>query len=267
MPRLPLLIFASMSLATMSIFAVILLASGAPIPPGPPTGDVEDRTWLEVERPVQRAGHIEGDNVSPEGRTLQVNAITIKQLLWPGATIPYTISPELKNQYELIRKAMDSIENVTCVRFVERTNEKDYIKIFSGKGCYAEVGHLRGVQPVSLGNGCLYLSTIEHELLHAVGFFHEQMRPDRDQYITIIKENIDPEYESQFQKLHPGKHDNFVPFDTNSVMLYGGHAFAREQGLTTMTANDGTVLIPLYNKTGLSDTDILSVNILYNCPN
>ncbi|XP_070389773.1 astacin-like metalloprotease toxin 1 isoform X2 [Dermacentor albipictus] len=206
-------------------------------------------------------------SISSRSTSEEVNAITIKQLLWPGATIPYIISPELKSQYQLIRKAMDSIENVTCVRFVERTNEKDYIRIFSGRGCYAAVGHLRGVQLVSLGQGCLYLSIVEHELLHAVGFFHEQMRPDRDEYITIITKNIDPEYISQFQKLHPGPNDNFVPFDTDSVMLYGGDAFARERGLTTMTAKDGTVLIPVYNKTGLSDTDILSVNILYNCPN
>ena len=40
--------------------------------------------------------------------------------------------------------------------------------------------------------GCLRdgLMTVTHELLHMLGFVHEHMRPDGDDFITIHKENI-----------------------------------------------------------------------------
>lgn len=48
----------------------------------------------------------------------------------------------------------------------------------------------RNEQWLSLTWGCFFQSTIVHELLHTIGFWHEQSRPDRDNYVDINWSNV-----------------------------------------------------------------------------
>ena len=44
---------------------------------------------------------------------------------------------------------------------------------------------------ISIGNGCdRREGTIIHEIMHALGFWHEQSRGDRDDHVTILWNNI-----------------------------------------------------------------------------
>ena len=93
------------------------------------------------------------------------------------------------------------IQKATCIRFHPKSSEKSYIYIrrgAAGTGCSAFVGrHPSRASIVNLQyNGCITRGIVAHELLHALGFFHEQSRPDRDDYAYIdwsnVKQGISP---------------------------------------------------------------------------
>ncbi|XP_010776177.1 high choriolytic enzyme 2-like, partial [Notothenia coriiceps] len=101
----------------------------------------------------------------------------------------------------IIERGLTSFHDVSCIRFVRRTGQRDFLNIHSDGGCYSYVGRRGYSQTVSLDQqGCLYHSTVQHELLHALGFNHEQCRSDRDQHIWILWKNI-----------HPLKHPQISP--------------------------------------------------------
>ena len=59
--------------------------------------------------------------------------------------------------------------------------------------CWSGVGRefwKNGFQEISLGSGCIRKGIMMHEILHALGFRHEQSRYDRDKYVEVFWENI-----------------------------------------------------------------------------
>lgn len=58
--------------------------------------------------------------------------------------------------------------------------------------CFSSVGDQQTGQILSLGSGCDHKAVIEHELLHALGFYHEQSRTDRDDYVDIWLDQVSP---------------------------------------------------------------------------
>jgi hypothetical protein len=115
--------------------------------------------------------------------------------------IPYAISGSIDaTERALIDNAVREIgDSSEVVKFVPRTSQANYIMVVLGKGCSSWVGRQGGRQSLTLGQGCFDKEIMQHEFLHALGFYHEQSRPDRDTYVTINYENIEA-----------GKEDNFL---------------------------------------------------------
>ncbi|KFM56532.1 Astacin-like metalloprotease toxin, partial [Stegodyphus mimosarum] len=183
------------------------------------------------------------------------NAIVDSRQIWPGGVVPYVEDPGLKaTVFKLtLQGAFDQYKRDTCIRFVPRTTEKDYIRLFPGQGCYSHVGKTGGQQPVSLGQGCGWMGTIVHELGHAIGFYHEQNRSDRDDWLIIYWENVKEGMEDQFFKLKPHQNQLLTPFDYDSIMLYGSYTFSKDRKkLKTMVGKDGRFLQEVISKYRLS---------------
>ena len=78
--------------------------------------------------------------------------------------------------------------------------------------------------------------TVTHELLHTLGFVHEHMRPDRDDFITIHKENIVSGMVKNFERRNYSRADFFsegdvdhmnTPYDVSSLLHYGPQQFSK----------------------------------------
>merc|ERR1719284_2033645 len=85
------------------------------------------------------------------------------------------------------------------------------IKIYSGTGCHSGIGRPNyGWRKISIGSGCETVKTIAHELLHALGFWHMHMRPDREESVHVEYRNIEYGLEHQFNKMDKYRWDSKV---------------------------------------------------------
>ena len=182
------------------------------------------------------------------------------QYRWLNCTMPYGIDPSLPDQ-QRVTKAIAHITEKTGFKFVERTNESDWVFFTDNNtGCNSAIGRRGGQQNINLAPGCNFGSTV-HEILHALGFWHEQSRNDRDNFVEIRWQNIRPGYENNFsQYLNSGQ--DVGDYDYCSIMHYPTWAFQKNAN-PTIVAIQPTGGCVLGQRGGLSDGDINGMRHIY----
>ncbi|XP_062417974.1 low choriolytic enzyme-like [Pungitius pungitius] len=130
------------------------------------------------------------------------------------------------------------------------------------RDCWSYVGRRGGKQVVSLArSGCLYHGTVQHELLHALGFNHELTRSDRDNHIRVMLQNVISGMEHNFNKI--ATLNQGTPYDYGSVMQYHKYAFSKNNQPTMVPIPNANV--SLGNAKEMSRNDIARLNTLYSC--
>lgn len=192
---------------------------------------------------------IEGDILLPE-EVLLTNSYNPGSA-WPEGIIPFSFDPALTESNKVaMRQAMDLlIGSAADVQFIYRTNEPDYIYVtiseISGVSYSDNVGKKpNGGQQVVAINSSSWDTpyVIAHELLHALGFYHEQSRPDRDQYVTIEWDNVEDDASSRYQfRLADGSDTLDTPYDYTSIMHYGPCSFTKCTSCSSSNASCRTI--------------------------
>lgn len=227
--------------------------------------------------------HLVGDMLILNKQTHSRNlAIDLTQT-WPAGFVYYQFNENFSiARQAFIREKMNEFESITnqALQFIVKTPQQNHFIQISefDEGCYANVGRLDiSLQPqmMNIGFGCLTNSIVKHELMHAIGFYHEHSRLDRNNFVQVLAHNIQDGKQENFDVV-PNTDNLGLEYDYNSILHYSSNAFSKNGNPTIvskttksinpssdMTFNDVDKIRKLYNiDVVFSNAIKLSFNIL-----
>ncbi|XP_069124707.1 MAM and LDL-receptor class A domain-containing protein 1-like isoform X2 [Argopecten irradians] len=234
-----------------------------------PAVNIQSQSLLELNIGVEVTGGIlrEGDIFIEQKNR---HAVANQRLTWRGRHVPYEIETVFdQDQNNIITSTMKDLHDLVgddCINFIPKVDsDHDYLYIRTGNGCYSDVGRNGGRQNMTLAPGCLYRGTIIHELMHTLGFWHEHTRPDRDQHINVLWDNIANQMDPNFVRMDERDVVLLDRYDYYSIMHYSPYAFSGNN-LPTIQITDSSVNVSMVGqRLNPSDLDITKIRKLYKC--
>jgi hypothetical protein len=241
--------------------------------------DDEDDFGDDIHLPDSHDSNSDSDESDQGG-----SAWRTEKWRWPKnaknqVIVPYEIDEKQEYSDEEIgrmKEAMSWIEAGTCVKFQERKKEEIYLFItMINTGCWTFVGRLGATdeqhkkQTVNFCHKCTkYVGRMAHEFMHTLGFFHMHSHTDRDQYVEVFEDNIDPKiYKANYKVVHGAVGTNFdTPYDYASIMHYGPKSYSLDKKNPTMRAlKNPDVNDAKMGQYTMSKGDTERVNAMYEC--
>ncbi|XP_073442676.1 meprin A subunit alpha isoform X2 [Dendrobates tinctorius] len=205
----------------------------------------------------------QGDiKLSKSGR----NALRDENSRWKFP-IPYILADNLDlNAKGVILKGFEMFRLKSCVDFKPYAGDSTFLHFQKFGGCWSYVGDFGTGQNLSIDSGCDHKAVVEHEILHALGFYHEQSRSDRDDYVQIWWDEITDGMAHNFNLYD----DNYItdlntPYDYESVMHYGPYSFNKNANVPTITAKITAFNDIIGQRFDFSAIDLERLNRMYNC--
>jgi len=193
---------------------------------------------------------------------------------WPGGRVPYVIDADFVAPHRVIDAMAHIRTNAGGVYFDPKNHWDDTWVRFSNSTDPAFCGKSPvGVQGGPFGDNGVVINTdtiscgmgvVVHELLHTLGFYHEQSRCDRDSYVQILTDNIQSGYSDQFGKICSPAVD-LESYDESSIMHYGSHAFGKivnGEQLQTIRSLRGLEGL-MGQRNSLSNIDVFTLDDMY----
>lgn len=184
---------------------------------------------------------------------------------WPNATVPYVLDASLSAATrQRFQQAVTDWQAKTPVRFVPRSSETSYVRVYESsggaQGCHASTGRWPGESIIALSDSC-DVPSITHEIGHTVGLYHEHARQDRDRYVEVLYANVEKVNLTDFDTpILQGADDG--PYDYSSLMHYSIFGHSRNGKPVMRTLPPGLSV----TAESLSVGDIDGVRRLYGSP-
>ncbi|KAG6449741.1 hypothetical protein O3G_MSEX006200 [Manduca sexta] len=172
--------------------------------------------------------------------------------------------------FKRIRAAMNTIEGASCILFKPmdgiptRSNGSwlHFTNPLNERECVhePELGE-DGELKIVLGFECMSRREVLHSVMHALSFKDEVSHPQRDQYVRIVWQNIQPKYRPLFRiQLDEDRTKTLVEYDPMSVMHFHDRAFTVNGGATITPLVPGLVINPSEN---LSQLDKMKLRLYF----
>ena len=216
---------------------------------------VEENAIFEGDIILGTVAEMEKSSQGPEVDILGIG-LTGEQFRWKNCVVPFTVAAALPNPAR-VTDAITHWEDKTPMIFRPRSTEPNFVAYSVANECSSQVGMRGATQPINLGANCSLGNAI-HETGHTVGLWHEQSREDRNNFVTIVSANIQPNLLFNFDQ-HITDGDDIGPYDFNSIMHYPANAFAIDPTKPTIISPQ-----PIGQRNGLSLGDVDTVRNLYS---